>query len=372
MGILRLLLAISVVLGHLDSRFRLISPPLAVQSFYIISGFYMSLILNEKYINANNSYKLFITNRLLKLYPIYYVVLFLIIIVSCFYIFFSGHADGSTSLAYYIKYYNTMGLGSLIFLFFTNIFIFFQDAVMFLGLNTKNGHLFFTTDFKLTKPGLYNFLFIPQAWSISLELMFYLIAPFIVRRNIKVIAALILVSLSVRVFLVLHGLKEDPWNYRFFPNELVFFLLGNVAYKVYTKIKNMPINKWIPISFFLIIVLFTLIYALIPGHIKHYFYTLLFFSFLPFIFLATKKWKTDSYIGELSYPIYICHLFIAAIISHVFVGYDKEILNIFIIIAILIFSYVLNELIVKKIERFRQNRVKTPKDGKLYKAIVTK
>ena len=77
MGILRLLLAISVVLAHSSPLFGITSVggALAVQAFYIISGFYMSLILNEKYTGGNNSYYLFISNRLLRLYPIYWVVL---------------------------------------------------------------------------------------------------------------------------------------------------------------------------------------------------------------------------------------------------------------------------------------------------------
>ncbi len=72
MGILRILLAISVVLAHSSSifGFSLVGGQIAVQAFYIISGFYMALILNEKYIGANNSYKLFISNRFLRLYQI--------------------------------------------------------------------------------------------------------------------------------------------------------------------------------------------------------------------------------------------------------------------------------------------------------------
>lgn len=66
MGILRLLLAISVIIAHTESVFgvRLVGGVIAVQAFYIISGFYMAMILTEKYI-GKNSYKLFITNRLL-------------------------------------------------------------------------------------------------------------------------------------------------------------------------------------------------------------------------------------------------------------------------------------------------------------------
>ena len=45
MGVLRLFLALSVLFGHIGVPLG-ISPIYAVQGFYIVSGFYMSLILN--------------------------------------------------------------------------------------------------------------------------------------------------------------------------------------------------------------------------------------------------------------------------------------------------------------------------------------
>ena len=84
MGAIRLLLALSVVAVHGGAifGFSMVGGQIAVQSFYIISGFYMSLILNEKYIGVNNSYRLFLTNRLIRLYPIYWSVL-LGTIIAC-------------------------------------------------------------------------------------------------------------------------------------------------------------------------------------------------------------------------------------------------------------------------------------------------
>lgn len=84
MGTIRLLLAISVVIAHTSSifGFNLVGDLLAVELFYVISGFYMALILNEKYVSPKNVYKLFITNRLLKLYPAYWFILILMIGMS--------------------------------------------------------------------------------------------------------------------------------------------------------------------------------------------------------------------------------------------------------------------------------------------------
>ena len=79
MGIIRFILASSVIALHCNSLLglRLVGGDIAVQAFYIISGFYMALVLDGKYNATNwNGYKLFIGNRLLKLYPIYWLTLF--------------------------------------------------------------------------------------------------------------------------------------------------------------------------------------------------------------------------------------------------------------------------------------------------------
>ena len=97
MGILRFILAITVVIAHSSSVFgcNFVGAQIAVQAFYIISGFYMALILNEKYVGVNGSYKLFISNRFLRLYPIYWTVLLLTIAMS---IAVTIHSNGTENI----------------------------------------------------------------------------------------------------------------------------------------------------------------------------------------------------------------------------------------------------------------------------------
>jgi peptidoglycan/LPS O-acetylase OafA/YrhL len=358
MGILRILLAISVVLAHSSSifGFSIVGGQIAVQAFYIISGFYMTLILNEKYIGVNNSYKLFISNRFLRLYPIYWVILFLTILYSvAISIYSKGNNLGNFSV-YYDNFEN-MNFGSFIFLLFTNLFLFLQDVVMFLGLDTTTGHLFFTSNFRETTPQLHTFLFIPQAWTIGVEIAFYLIAPFLVKRKLKIIIYLIMLSLILRTVLYFHfELKNDPWTYRFFPTELVFFLLGIVSYHIYKKMQTIEVKNTFLKLIWIGILGFTLVYSFLPISAKSYLYLTTFFMSLPFVFILTKNWKIDSYIGELSYPIYISHIFILTVISAFkipIIGGAGLILTLFTIV----FSIILNELVAKKIEKIRQKRI---------------
>jgi peptidoglycan/LPS O-acetylase OafA/YrhL len=240
MGILRLILAIAVVIAHSEAicGFKLVNGSVAVQAFYIISGFYMAMILNEKYIGTNHSYKLFITNRFLRLFPVYWVVLLCTLFIALVIYFYSN--VGILNL--YSEYYSFMNLGSFFFLIFTNLCLFFQDFVMFLGLDTTTGSLFLSSNFRETNPMLYQFLFIPQAWTIGVELMFYLIAPLLVQTKTKYIAVLIGCSLLLRLILMFGlDLKHDPWTYRFFLTELVFFLAGILAYRIYKQLPSMLI-----------------------------------------------------------------------------------------------------------------------------------
>jgi peptidoglycan/LPS O-acetylase OafA/YrhL len=359
MGVIRLLLALSVVLAHSSSifGFNLVGGFIAVKSFYIISGFYMSLVLNEKYIGNKSSYGLFISNRFLRLYPVYWVVL--ILTVCCSLLFYYGlNNDLFSAYNFYLEYMSKMNFWSIAFLIFANVFLFFQDIVMFLGLDLSTGALYFTENFQNTNPQLFRFLFVPQAWTIGVELTFYLIAPFIVRRNWKVIVCLIFLSLGLRFYLIRTGLDFDPWTYRFFPTELVFFLLGNISYLILKKIRTVqikPLHQYLVLGFMLF---FTLFYSFLPDIFKMNIYFICFFILLPVVFNKTKNWKWDSYLGELSYPIYISHLFLLNLIFYFDIAYFAGQGLTLSVISIL-FSMLLNQAVTKRIEIIRQRRVIT-------------
>ena len=73
MGLLRLPLAMSVMASHVGPVLGLTMLPggTAVEVFFVVSGFYMSLILSDKYADPG----IFYTNRFLRLYPTYLIVL---------------------------------------------------------------------------------------------------------------------------------------------------------------------------------------------------------------------------------------------------------------------------------------------------------
>ncbi|MDB5146066.1 MAG: hypothetical protein JWQ57_86 [Mucilaginibacter sp.] len=360
MGILRFLLAIAVIFGHSGSPHGIsfVGGQIAVEAFFIISGFYIALILNEKYIKQNNSYKLFITNRLLRLYPYYWIISIATLICA----YFIPHYNSNSymgNLNGWRTYGNDLNIISYSGLLFTNLFLFCQDVVMFLGVNIKNGNLFFTPKFYLTNPPLYTFLLVPQAWSIGIELAFYLIAPFIVRKRYTIIIILLLASMIGKIYAMTHGLNSAPWSYQFFPFELMYFMMGTLSYFIYKKfIENIKLPKYIYQFVYIGLSLFTMIFSFI--HIRNFdvVYIVCLFLSIPFLFKYTEKFKLDRYIGELSYPIYISHILVLNICRAI--GPQKY-SNIETIIGATVLSMILVKFVGGPIERIRQGRIKNQK-----------
>ncbi|WP_090201925.1 acyltransferase family protein [Pseudomonas asplenii] len=71
MGLLRTLLAISVIFAH-SYGFVLVGGQIAVQIFYMISGFLISFIIVEK--KSYSTLKDFYLNRYLRIFPTYAII----------------------------------------------------------------------------------------------------------------------------------------------------------------------------------------------------------------------------------------------------------------------------------------------------------
>jgi peptidoglycan/LPS O-acetylase OafA/YrhL len=306
MGCLRAILAMGVVLTHARGLFGYAIPgDICVQSFYIISGFFITLILNEKY-TGENSIRLFYSNRFIRIYSIYYIFLGISLVVSGVLFF----ADGKGTFGIWQRHWLDLDALSRFFLEAANIFIFGQDATLFLGLNQT--HLVFTGHFNAYHPAVYEFLFIPQAWSLGLELTFYVMAPFIVRRSPWVIGTIAACSVAARAIGYACGLREDPWSYRFFPFELSLFLAGALSYHIYRRIRPRQVGFGMRI-FGLGVIPAILLFPFVDYHpgsfsaVRVVLYTYLTLG-LPVLFLLSARNARDRAIGEISYPIYLVHL----------------------------------------------------------------
>ena len=328
MGILRTLIAITVVLNHSYVN-MFVDGRNAVQLFYMISGFLISYVLVE----SKNYPKLkdFYINRYLRLYPIYFAVALITLIEN----FIIGNPS-------FFDVYKNAPLSADFLLVLSNMFLFGQDWIMFSGV--EHNSLVFTQHFQESPVLLYHGLIVRQAWTLGVELSFYLVAPFILpKRNI--IYVLLALSIALRIYIYSIGLgAKDPWTYRFFPAELALFLLGTLAHQIL-----LPRYKKICITFF---------YFMIPLKvlIKTAMLFVIFLTLMPFAFVFQNKNRIDKWIGNLSYPIYVGHLFVITTVTYIAskIGMDnRAILAITSVLLSILFAMFLNSVIGAPFEKIR-------------------
>jgi peptidoglycan/LPS O-acetylase OafA/YrhL len=359
MGILRTMLALAIVVYHSFTVFglRMTGGQVAVQSFYIISGFYMALILNEKYF-GDGSYWRFIKARLFRIYPLYWLVLILAFCMS-----FIGYY-GFGKAFYFYKYFSTSNvLSPLAYtcFIFENIFVVGQDVMLFLKIDVLGAFQF--SKIPLLEPTIgFHYMLVPQAWSISIELCFYFLAPFLVRRHWKWQSALVILLFGIRMYVIYqNSLYYDPWTHRFFPFELPYFLLGSLSYTIYTYFKAKAIDSRIGFSLLFVMIACIIAYNEIfyGNFLKTYiFYAYVFIS-LPFIFISFKNIKWDRWIGELSFSIYISHHLIVKALHDLFFKNPSYIkyYGYTIILLSLLLAVILNQWFQAPIERWRQKYI---------------
>mgnify|MGYP001262799810 CR=1 FL=1 len=350
MGSVRTLLAISVVFAH-SYGFMFVGGPLAVQLFYIISGFLISYILVE----AKNytSLKGFYKNRFLRLYPIYWIVA----LATFAYYFVGGlilnNDLGSISIIKQLDFTGSLALIA------SNILLVGQDWIMFTAFNDGIFHL--TNDFRETDVNVWQGLLVPQAWTLGVEISFYLLAPFILY-NKRTILILLAASLALRVYLIFIGLGlQDPWTYRFFPTELAFFLFGALSHQIlkpyYEKLEVITNRS----SYVISCGIFAFCFSFFMLPYKPYFALFLIAVFilsLPFLFHFQSHNGWDRAIGELSYPIYISHIltiivFRDNILSHFGVEVTSLIGAIIVVIATIFVSFMINLTVGRFFESIR-------------------
>lgn len=323
MGALRLILALSVVCvheGNLPLIHQLVGGQLAVQSFYIISGFYMALVLQEKYTSTVQFYKF----RLLKIYSIYWTAL---VIEEIIFPAFAGKKifPGIRGILE-----SSLNTDAKLLMLTAVVLIFGSDLMMFSFPSTHGISL--TSNFYLHQQSFHALHPFPQMWSIPVEMFFYLLIPVLIRRkNLKIFATL--TSLTIYFATIVIFGYQDPWTHRFGLSQLWVFMLGVMAYQVFRRQKRGLLfrirnrNKLL-IEFSIIGLLVLMVeisnYAFAHNFIyarpfnvqtRDMIYILSVAACLPLLFETSKKSKIDKRIGEISYGIYIFHIFIGQIFS---------------------------------------------------------
>lgn len=184
----------------------------------------------------------------------------------------------------------------------------------------------------------------------------------------NVVILILALLIVVRVVLWNYGYSYDPWLYRFFPFELIWFLAGILSYRLYKFILPLSTSSYLSAVMLFFLLLFTLFFGYInPYH--YYFINVIYLIYtaisIPFIFKLTKNYRIDRWIGELSYPMYISHFLLIKIASILIAKYhlSNSNLTLLTLALTLLFSYGMIELLGKPIERYRAKRLKNKVPG---------
>ena len=361
MGSLRLILALAVVGFHAyfqgewteDYPLTLPDGRAAVQMFYLISGFYMALVLNEKYLGAASNW-LFYTNRFLRLWPS--VVVVNIFVIASFFAMGEVRLYGRTSsISDFLAYLGSLDIASLVFLAFTNLFVIGQDLLWFLRFEPGGVSVVDGLEAGPNGPSL---SLNHPLFTVAIEAFYYIISPFVIRRGWRVALGFVIAGGLYHVGIFLAGLHRETWSYHFFLSAMYFYFLGACAYHLYRKIKEEPIKAWLEarrtwvlVGCVAVMLMLLPINVLVPRSTM--FMAPILALVVPFLFMLTHKSRLDRTVGELSFGVYLIHYPILFIIGPAF---DHLVLWLVTSVLSIAAALVLLYAVDLPIDRWRQRR----------------
>lgn len=359
MGLVRVALAVAVLLSHLPlASFKFLSGGLAVQSFFIVSGFYMALVLDGKYKDVS----LFYSNRLLRLFPTYF---FICILAAITLWVFNASPTGTPEI-FATAYSNPL---TAIILTFENIFMVGQEMLFWTQIDSA-GNLVWDESGPLPDENTvvgWQGLLVPQSWSLSMELMFYALAPFLARAGWKWIAVIAALSIALRLAGPIVGIEYLLWQGRLFPTALFLFLFGMLAHKALPFVATLP--KWTGWAVNVVLLAFIVLHAPFQEALTQatgidamqgrWIVYIVMTLTIPFVFNTFKDFAWDRWIGDLSYPIYLSQLMVIGFVM----TFNPPFAMWVAIFGTIALSAIILVVIEHPLDRWRQRRVtKAPRE----------
>jgi len=357
MGWMRFLLAVAVVFHHsaTPGNIPLVDGHQAVRLFYIISGFYMALILGQRYPLNRKGLWIFYTNRAARIFPVYWIVL----IGAA--VFYGSALIWTQRMPERFQWYSLLregghggflvgiGLSQMILFGLDWLSLFdFQGSILGLGGTVSGGK---TAGF---------LCLVPQAWTLAVELMFYLFAPFLVQTRSRWLILLCSAGIIIRTVLsVCKPAESLPLNYFWFPLQIPFFLMGILSYRWMKISTDLWRNRWIRIGGGWMAFMVVMGYGWIPVGVGPILSCGAMGLLIPALFLF--KGKSGEFLGELSYPIYVVHILVKWImlgLLGVQQAGEKKVDGTLLVVASIFAAIGIEKLVGTRVEAWRASRTK--------------
>ena len=308
---LRFFAAMAVVITHIElikKSFGLVSfwnnplifelGSLGVNFFFVLSGFLITyLLLEEKKVGGTVSVKKFYLRRILRIWPLYFLIVFLGFFV--------------------LPQFNQINISYLTENFSTN---FFPNLILYLFMLPN---LAFSLFFAVPHIG--------QLWSIGVEEQFYLFWPWLIKRSKNILKSLILVFACFMIVKVIYVFLPPAIKQLSFYEPLKLFLamtkmelmaIGGIgAYFLFKRNRLFLSLVFSPIVFVLSFVIIPALIFLTPSFLQdgiHIVYSILFLIIIinvssnPNSLLKLDK-PFFNYFGNISFGIYMYHMLLIPI-----------------------------------------------------------
>lgn len=350
MGVLRILLAIFVVIEHcrLSGGYRLLPGNMAVEIFFIISGFYMAMILDGKYDGRSwAGARKFYISRFFRLWPVFLLTTVLVnILWFSSYIYLGREPTGAGPIHSWIDNWLITA-----FINFSNFLMLGQDVLSLFhvgpgGVSWTFGQL--TEELADGSVWLGYVRNIGPAWSIGTEIWFYILAPLLLSLpNLPIVA--LCCSLFLVRFWFDFGLGYSP--YFIFPLQLPLFLVGAIVYRM----QFLSEVAWFGIFPITLVAAGALIFGLtdVSQNYKWAMYLVVALG-IPGLFNKTRSSIADRVLGEQSYTIYIVHMLVLICMTNLGKRLGIEITGELLLLGVLPISYLMYRFVDVPVSSWRQ------------------
>jgi len=309
LGYYRYILAMLVASSHLWTEIIWWQGIYAVFGFYVISGYLMTLVLNKSYNGVEGAWR-FSLNRILRIYPVYWVCLILGLITLSIFMQLSLEVPDSGR--------RILGL---------------RESKVW-GDWVKNLSFFGPDSSKYA---------ITQAWSLRVEMTFYVLMMVLCKR-LWIVVLWLLTSIGICVFHEFSGVNFAG-RYATVQGASIAFSLGAMVYYLRQKwTMNKLLGMIFVVLFFAHFILafkiwsFPFEYVTLYGFKRATDYGLYAHSFLAalllWVILDSEGWikskprikRAGRYLGNLAYSVFLCHWIVAYLIMMAGVDYDDKLL----------------------------------------------
>ena len=272
---------------------------LGVDLFFVLSGFLITfLLLKEKEQFFKIDYKAFYMRRVLRIWPLYYVV----VILS---------------------------------LFILPNFDIFSIPLLHSKFNPSTDWLYVLLFFILMLPNVLFFIkpiqFAAQTWSIGTEEQFYLIWPLLISKTerYKVLFVSVIATYWIFHFFINSSFFDDFRSIDIFRNFYSLFKIDVLTIGAFAAIlcfeKNTILDKIINFKVFIVAILLLLYFytnenLFIERIVYSILFALLILNLVNLQSLSTVlEFKAINYLGKISYGIYMYHLILIVMILNILI-----------------------------------------------------